>query len=162
MHKILVPVDGSDHSLKALHIACDLAHKYDGSVLLLYVLANDKLAEEILELAIARKFSPELQALLQNAAENSPEPVDQKLLGTVGKNILKIAELRAKRVGIDTEVLAIAAGDPAENILMAHKLSGASTIVMGSRGGKLSTLSSFGSVSHKVFAKADCTCISVK
>ncbi len=162
MHKILVPVDGSDHSLKALHIACDLAHKYEAHVLLLYVLAIDKQVEEILELPIAHQFNPELRALLENANEIAPQTVSAPLIEMVGKQILKIAAGRANRVGIDTEILAIASGDPAENILMAHKLTGASTIVMGSRGGKWSTLSSFGSVSHKVFANADCTCISVK
>ena len=162
MHKILVPVDGSDHSLKALHIACDLATKYEACIVLLYVLANDKSATEILELAIASKFVPELQAQLQNSAERAPEPVSEVLNETVGKQILKIAASRAKRVGVETQILAIAFGDPAENILSAHKLTGANTIVMGSRGGKWSTLSSFGSVSNKVFANADCTCISVK
>ena len=162
MHKILVPLDGSSHSLKALHIACDLAHKYGARVVLLYVATNDKPAEEILELPIARKFSPELQAELQNKPGDNAEPLTAAFAEHVGQQILKIAALRAERVGVDTQILAVATGDPAENILTAHKLTGASTIVMGSRGGKWSTLSSFGSVSHKVFALADCTCISVK
>lgn len=41
MHSILVPVDGSDHALKAITIACDLAEKYGGRVALLHVLAGD-------------------------------------------------------------------------------------------------------------------------
>ena len=162
MHKILVPLDGSDHSLKALHIACDLAHKYDAHIALLYVLTNDKPANEILDLSIASKFTPELLADLHNSSGKEPKSLDETQMEAIGQQILKIGELRAKRVGIETQILAIASGDPAENILMAHKLTGASTIVMGSRGGKWSALSSFGSVSHKVFAKADCTCISVK
>ncbi len=162
MHKILVPVDGSDHSLKALHIACDLASKYDAQILLLYVLASDKSASQILDLAITSKFDPELQANLANIAEQAPGPLSEAVNEAVGKQILKIAAGRTNRVGVETQILAIASGDPAENILTAHKLTGASTIVMGSRGGKWSTLSSFGSVSNKVFANADCTCISVK
>ena len=162
MHKILVPIDGSDHSLKALHIACDLATKYEAHILLLYVLAIDKSATEILDLSIASKFDPELQANLINIAEQAPGPLSETLNEAVGTQILKIAAGRAKRVGVETQIMAIASGDPAENILSAHKLTGANTIVMGSRGGKWSTLSSFGSVSNKVFANADCTCISVK
>ncbi|MCP4933702.1 MAG: universal stress protein [bacterium] len=162
MHKILVPLDGSDHSLKALHIACDLATKYDAHIFLLYVLPNDKLATDILDLTIARKFNPELQAKLTNIATQAPGPLSETLNETVGKQILKIAASRAKRVGVETQILAIATGDPAENILAARKLTGANTIVMGSRGVKRSTVSSFGSASNKVFANADCTCISVK
>ncbi len=41
MHTILVPVDGSDHALKAITIACDLAEKYGGRVALLHVLAGN-------------------------------------------------------------------------------------------------------------------------
>lgn len=38
MNKFLVPFDGSRHALKALHIACDLAEKYNGSLEVLYVI----------------------------------------------------------------------------------------------------------------------------
>ena len=37
MTGILVPFDGSKHSLKALHVACDLAEKYENKLFLLYI-----------------------------------------------------------------------------------------------------------------------------
>ena len=162
MYKILVPVDGSDHSLKALHIACDLADKYKARIILLYVLDPYKAAGELLELPIARRFSPELLAILQKSIDEELGSLSTHNLETIGQKILEIAANRVERLGIEAHVMAIAAGDPAENILSAYKLVSASTIVMGSRGGKWSSLSSFGSVSNKVFARADCTCISVK
>ena len=162
MHKILVPIDGSDHSLKALHIACDLADKYGACISLLYVLDLKKLASEFLSLTIAAKFESELKTQLQTAADKPREPVPEDVLRRVGATILQNAASRAHRFDIKTEIMPIAEGDPAENILIAHKITSAGTIVMGSRGGNFSSLSSFGSVSHKVFAKADCTCISVK
>ena len=162
MHKILVPVDGSDHSLKALHIACDLADKYKALIVLLYVLDPRKTTQEILDLSISVKFGEALVGQLHNIADDKNKTIPSDILNQVGVSILKIAEARAHRLGLKTETLPLAQGSPAENILMAHKLTKASTIVMGSRGGNFSTLSSFGSVSHAVFAKADCTCISVK
>ena len=60
------------------------------------------------------------------------------------------------------EKLPLATGDPVENIIEAHKLTGASTIVMGSRGLAPCVENINNSVSHQVFARADCTCISVK
>ena len=36
--KILVPVDGSKHSVKAVELASDIASKYDAEVILLHVL----------------------------------------------------------------------------------------------------------------------------
>lgn len=75
---------------------------------------------------------------------------------------MNLGAVRARQRGLEPELLAIATGDPAENILIAVRQTGASTIVMGCRG--LSDLDAviFGSVSHTVFEKAECTCISVK
>jgi nucleotide-binding universal stress UspA family protein len=56
----------------------------------------------------------------------------------------------------------LAGGDPADAILEAAKREKADTIVLGSRGlGDFKGLV-LGSVSHKVAAHAECTCITVK
>ncbi len=162
MYNILVPVDGTDHSLKALHIACDLAEKYRAIISLLYVLDINKTAHEILGLTIAGKFDSHLRSRLQEAQKEPLVNVSKTILSRVGKTILKIAAARAERRGIETRILAISEGDPAENILIAHKLIAASTIVMGSRGLAPSRVPVSGSISARVFAEADCTCISVK
>ncbi len=130
MHTILVPVDGSDHALKAITIACDLAEKYGGRIALLHVLAGDMSADKHPEIA--------------------------------GQKILDEAESRVTRRGIDVDVLDLATGNPAECVLIAHRSSGASTIVMGCRGTRREGESAFGSVSSTVFERAECTCISVK
>ncbi|MCF6200473.1 MAG: universal stress protein [Hyphomicrobiaceae bacterium] len=162
MFKILVPMDGSNHALKALHIACDLAIKYQARIVLLHVLSPDKNASDILDLPISRKFSPLLFARLQLAFEKSSAPLEPALLQKVGHNILKVAAARVHRLGVESEHLPLAIGDPAENILSAYQLTSANTIVMGSRGLDPAQNPNNNSVSHTVFAKADCTCISVK
>lgn len=162
MYKILVPVDGSNHSLKALHIACDLANKYDARIILLHVLSANKQAQEILGLTIANMFDTELKKELQKVADRGTGAVSTYLLEAVGEKVLEIAASRVHRVGIKSEILAIARGNPAKNIIQAHKMVGASTIVMGCRGSSGSSPSSFGSVSQQVFEQAECTCVSVK
>ncbi len=162
MFKILVPMDGTGHALKALHIACDLAMKYRAHIVLLHVLNPHKKASDIFELPVTRKFSPSLYAKLQCALETSTKTLDSALLQEVGNSILKVATARVHRLGLETELLPLASGDPAENILQAYPLVSANTIVMGARGTDPTSNPNDISVSQTVFAKADCTCISVK
>ncbi len=162
MHTILVPVDGSNHALKALHIACDLAEKYDGRIALLHVLGHGRSADELLNLDIANLFGPTLRTALQSAAKASGEPVPGKLVASVGAKVLEQASTRVRRRGVEFIGMPFESGDPAECILTARESTGANTIVMGSRGTGVSQATSFGSVSNTVFERAQCTCISVK
>lgn len=162
MNKILVPVDGSSHALKALQIACDLADKYGGEIILLHVLARNRRADDLLNLLVHQNLGPQLVAALRAAADKPPGTVSDRLARAIGDNILGYAAGRVRRRGLEPEVLEIDAGDPAECILIAHKRTGASMIVMGCRGASPSDASSFGSVSHAVFEKAECTCLAVK
>jgi nucleotide-binding universal stress UspA family protein len=158
MHTILVPVDGSIHALKALRIACDLAEKYGGKIVLLHVLVEGRSAVEMLDLHAASAFGPAVTAQLQESVAKA----SVELLEMVGQKILDQAAAETDRRGLETDQLPIAIGDPAENILIALKQSGAGTIVMGSRGAASRDPSSFGSVSHAIFEHANCTCLSVK
>lgn len=162
MNTILVPVDGSKHALKALHIACDLADKYNGRIVLLHVLAESRRADELIGLEVVNALSPKLRAVLQEAAVKTSDPVPQAVLETVGEKILDDAAARVVRRGLQADVLAMTSGDPAEDIISAHKRNGANTIVMGCRGGNAAKVSSIGSVSNTVIQTADCTCVVVK
>ncbi|MGI9384208.1 MAG: universal stress protein [Methyloligellaceae bacterium] len=162
MHAILVPVDGSAHAAKALHIACDLAGKYGGRIALYHALARDKPARDLLRLTAAKGFGPNLTAALEQAAGSQPQPIPDKLLRAVGEKILEMSATKARQRGVEAAKLAIETGDPCEGILLAARNAGANTIVMGCRGVSDADASSFGSVSNTVFQKADCTCISVK
>lgn len=53
MSTVLVPMDGSDHAMKALHIACDLATKHGGRIALSNVLSEDVDATDLLALCAA-------------------------------------------------------------------------------------------------------------
>lgn len=161
MHTILVPIDGSGHAMKALQIGCDLSEKYDGRIVLLHVLASEKSAEELLRLQAASEYGPQITGELEKAAGDSP-PLAESLLHAIGESMLSMGIARVHRRGLEAELHAIAKGDAAENILRAAQQIGANTIVMGCRGVSDVDAVIFGSVSHTVFEKADCTCISVK
>ncbi len=162
MQTILVPVDGSGHALKALRIACDLSEKYGGRIALLHVLTEGRRPGELLELETAKTFGPKLQTALLEAVGSDPEPVPETLLAAIGESVLAQAAERVRRRGIETDILAVERGDPADTILIAQMRTRATTIVMGCRGVSRSATSAFGSVSNKVFEKAPCTCLSVK
>lgn len=162
MQKILVPVDGSVHALKALHIACDLALKYDGSIVLLHVLDKSMSAAKLLKLASANMFGAELTQTLNQAVEQEVAGVPQNILEVVGEKILEQALTKARHVGLDVDVLGMETGTPSDAILIAQMRSQANTIVMGCRGLTDLKTPSFGSVSQAVFARASCTCLSVK
>ncbi len=162
MQKILVPVDGSIHAAKAAHIAGDLVEKYDGRVYLLFVLVEGKKAKSLLDLMVASSFGPKLRSVLQAQAKTPDGIASKTALHAAGEKILAQAATKLHHRGLKTNVLAIGEGDPVEAILVAAKSVGANTIVLGSRGVTNSKLSSFGSVSHAVFQRAECTCIAVK
>ncbi|MEP0233395.1 universal stress protein [Roseibium sp.] len=162
MHTILVPVDGSDHASKAISIACDLAEKYDGRIVLLHILADGKGAADLLGLSVARTFPPKLKEQLKLVATKTNQPAPEAVLRLIGEKILEEAKAKVARRGVEAEVAPISVGSPAENILSTQEKLGASMIVMGCRGVTDATQSSHGSVSNTVFSRAACTCLSVK
>ncbi len=135
MTGILVPFDGSKHSLKALHVACDLAEKYENKLFFLYIIQLDAPFE-------LSDVSPE-------AHKNA-------------QTIIRKAAVKAKHRGVDFDILDFEYGDPAAGILAASKRIKPSTIVMGCRGLTAADAEIFGTASRAVFEHAECTCISVK
>ncbi|MCF6302254.1 MAG: universal stress protein [Devosiaceae bacterium] len=162
MQTILVPVDGSVHALKAVHIAGDLVEKYDGKIHLLYVVDEAKQAEKLLNLMVAKNFGPKLRSLLQAQAKGASGKASKAVIKAVGQKILEQAAAKVRHRGLSARILAIEEGDPVEAILIATKAIHANTIVLGSRGVSQSKRSSFGSVSNAVFERAECTCLAVK
>lgn len=163
MHTLLVPVDGSIHSVKAVHIACDLCEKYGGKIALFHSLLRNKGAEDFLALKLAELLDKKtIVALKGLAALPSPRAVPNQLLFDIGFSLLDVSQEQVRRRGLKADKLEIGTGDAADDILTAVKLVSANTIVMGCRGVSESSPGHFGSVSQRIFAEAGCTCIAVK
>lgn len=143
---ILVAVDGSDHALKAVDIAADLAQKYDAQLLVLSVYKHLSALETTHSLVRAEKELGSAEATLHDIA----------------KDTVKTAKEHAKERGAQKVESFTKEGRPARTIVAFAKEKGADAIIMGNRG--LGDITGFmlGSVSHKVSALAECTVITVK
>ena len=58
MERILVALDGSDHSNKAVDLAADLAEKYGARLVLLHVLSNKPLSDAERHMAPSKARNP--------------------------------------------------------------------------------------------------------
>ena len=129
--KILVPVDGSQTSWKALDTARSLAEKYDGRLLVITVMIPYG-SGSFLQMSLDQTLIDQNNAAMKKAGFATLDMAKDKLGSYAG----------------DVEYLE-ETGNPAELILDACKEKGCDTIVIGSRG--LSGVEEFllGSVSSK-------------
>ena len=143
--KILVPVDGSEYSKKALEFACEIASGFSSELYLLNV--REGVATE---------------RTMVMGSSHVTVPLDQDDAISAGRTVTAAATEIVEKQGLDVAGSEVVVGSAANEILEfadRHNIDG---IVMGSRG-----LSDFkglllGSVSHKVGHLAKCTCITVR
>ena len=128
--KVLLAVDGSEHSAKAVPVAADIAKKSDGEVVVFHV----------------REF----QVLRGGSFPLEDGVRAQELVDGV------TAELTAEGVKAHGVVEPHLVGQAARAILTQAQLEGADTIVMGSRGHSDLTGLLLGSVAHKVIQLSHC------
>jgi nucleotide-binding universal stress UspA family protein len=144
LRKILVAVDGSEYSKKALELACELAGKFDGSIHIVHV-PQGSAADRVMVLGGASVMihagREEIEKAGRTLIDAAKEFAADKLPGKV------TTELRG--------------GDPADQIVKTAEEHASDCIVLGNRGlGDFGGLL-LGSVSHKVSHSAPCTCITV-
>ena len=137
---ILVPVDGSDHALRALDVACDLAQKYGATLRLVHaypaIFADSTMGGADIGPLIARRTEVG-EAVLARAREH----------------------VKDRAAGITTE---LREAPDAEAILEEADAHHCDLIVMGTRGlGRLAGLL-LGSVSQKVVQHAKCPVLLVR
>jgi nucleotide-binding universal stress UspA family protein len=134
--KILLAVDGSEHSHKAVPIAGDLARRYHGEVVVLHVREH--------EITWAQDIDIETRDEAQQVVDDV------------------VRELKDAGTSVRGELVRVALGQTPRVILDAAKEEGAGLIVMGTRGlsdwGRLL----MGSVAHKVMHLAECPVLIVR
>ena len=167
---ILVPTDGSEHAVKAITLAADIAGKYQAKLVLLNVLQQGPLPESLRHMAeVEHLTEAPAQAGADLARAPIPTPITsakvestRRVYEAIAKQVLDTGERLAKQQGVKKLEIVLEEGDPAKRILEQAEKSHANLIVMGSRG--LSDIKGLlmGSVSHKVSNLADCSCITVK
>jgi nucleotide-binding universal stress UspA family protein len=134
--KILVPVDGSEHSGRTLPAAVDLATKYGAEVVVLHVREHGR------SWASDADFSPPEQA----------------------KSVVDEAVARFREAGLTAsgEVRDAPIGEAPRVIVDAAEANGVELIVMGNRGMTQWRSLLLGSVAHKILEHANCAVLLVR
>jgi nucleotide-binding universal stress UspA family protein len=147
MERILVAVDGSEHSARAVDAAASIASAVGARLSLLAVVPSMA--------AVAGEL--ESYARAENLLNELP-----RLLASVQPAFLEPAAARARAQHVSDVSLETVTGDPATEILATAHEKGIDLIVMGSRGrGRLSGLL-LGSVSQQVSTHAPCSVLIVR
>lgn len=144
--KIIVPIDGSEQSFKAINIVAQLAGDKDDEVILLNVVGRGKFPEAV------KKY-----VQMENI-EGPPEWQYEQLLAS---GVLNAGQDHARDKGIERVSTSVRTGDPARTITRFAKEESADMIVMGSRGLGAAKGLAFGSVSQKVSSNAPCSVLTV-
>lgn len=144
--KILVAVDGSSASNRAVALAADLAIKYDASLHFLNVIRDMQVPPQLTKLAKVEKLGQGRMDVLE----------------FVANQVLGDAEQRAKKSGVKKIQKIIENGDPATAIVKRAKRHNIDLVVLGTRGlGKVKG-ALLGSVSRKVANICDVNCVIVR
>lgn len=143
---ILVGVDGSDASDKAVRMACDLAQKY-GS-----------------ELHLQHSPQPETAAYASASIAGFATVADMPTieeLDKAGEEVLAAATALAKASGHENATTHLLRGDPADQLIECAAMVGADLIVTGRRGlGNLAGMV-LGSTSQRISHHAKCAYLTV-
>jgi nucleotide-binding universal stress UspA family protein len=142
---ILVAIDGSGHSKKALEFACNLTTQYAAHLTILHVAYNPAQSHTMVLGSSA--------VIYQDS---------QKELDKIAVIITDAAQGVADKAGCDDVKTEVKEGVPAQQILEYSRINNIDLVILGSRG--LSDVAGFfqGSVSHKVNHLSECTCITVR
>lgn len=140
---ILVAVDGSEHSRRAVRYASDIAEKYKASLHIVH-------APQI-----------EIETLSLGSGSLGVLPTHERI-EALGKPVMEKAQAWAKDAGHEADATSILTGDTTECILGYAEQNGVDLIVSGSRGlGNLRGLLQ-GSISQKLTAHSSCPVLTVR
>jgi len=152
--KILVPLDGSEHSLNALNVAIQIAKKFNGKITLIHVYSVSVAPVVLPE---PTTFTPPMVPIMTPAEAAKTVDATRK----ASENILINGEQKAKAEGVQVESL-LKEGHTVQEIIKAAKEGAFDLIVIGARGiSKIRELL-LGSVTDGVIHHAPCPVLVIK
>lgn len=141
---IIVPLDSSEQSDKALDFALDFAQAQKAKVWIVHI-ADERLLQELDRVL----SSPNIKDIISTYAEEA------------SREIFEQASKKAKNKNVEFETYA-ATGNPAEEIMALAKEIHAEHVVIGNTGVGKTMQFPFGSVADKVVRNAPCSITVVK
>ncbi len=149
INKLLVAVDGSSHSMKAVDYASAIAASCKARVIILTVVKAHIVPKHSAEL---RKY-----AKLEHISGS-----DLDALKTLAGNLVAHAEKRSRENGVDDIMTKVQEGPVARTIIACARQHDVDMIVVGSRGLGNIEATLRGGVSHRVELLAKCPVLTVK
>ncbi len=146
LNTLLVALDGSNHSLKAVDYASEIAASLKAKVIILNVVKVQEFPEGLREYA-------ELEHVVGT---------DIEVLKKIAGHLVANAERRAKENGVDDIVGEVEEGPVARTIIARAEHHDVDMIVVGSRGLGNIEATLRGGVSHRVELLAKCPVLTVK
>lgn len=175
MERIMVALDGSKHSEKALDLGSDIAAKYGAELVLLHVLSDKPLTDAERHMAEVEYLDELASSLAATAIDSGGDPQTRAQLmlqhysdlahrfrEALGQRLMSQSRARARERGVRSVQTLLEDGDPAATISRLAKGLHVDMLFLGSRGLGDAKGLLMGSVSHKVAHLAECTCVSVK
>lgn len=148
INKVLVAVDGSEHSRKALEFGCELLPPDgEGKIYIVHVVRRSRVPADI------------ARFVKEESIDESPGLV---YLERIGARIIEQSVRLVDRSCARRAESVILQGDPAEQIARFAADNSVDVIVTGSKGLSEIRATLLGSVARKVCRLAPCTCITVK
>ena len=145
IRNILVTVDGSDASVRAVGVASELAARLEAALLVLHVIRDMALPKELSDMLKAEEATESRLEILRDSA----------------RIIIERAGKQATKAGVKTVKTEFLQGDPANTIMAFANDHRADMIVMGTRGlGQVESMQ-LGSVSRKVTNLSRINCLIV-
>jgi nucleotide-binding universal stress UspA family protein len=144
--KLLVALDGSNHSLKAVDYAAEIAASRKAELIILNVVKSHEFPEGLREYAEAEHVAG----------------TDIEILKRLSGYLIENAELRAKELGANNVVGEVEEGPVARTIIARAEHHDVDMIVVGSRGLSNIEATLHGGVSHRVALLAKCPILTVK
>ncbi len=149
INKLLVAIDGSSHSLKAVDYASAIAASCKAKVIII----------SVVKVHMARELPADLRAYAK--LEGIPE-ADLDNLKKIAGDLVMDAEERSREKGVDDVVTEVQTGPVARTIVASAKQHDVDMIVIGSRGLGNIEATLRGGVSHRVELLAKCSVLTVK
>ncbi len=149
MDRILLAVDGSEHSTRAARFAGKLSSRFGAEVFVVHV--------------VPARLMASVPSLPSEYAKVEDLYLSQReLLESAGENLVREADLQVRESGGKVAVTEVYVGNAADEIAAAAESRSCDCIVMGRRGlGDVGGVF-LGSVSHKVGHLTDRTLITVQ